>query len=292
MNKTFSLPPRKWYTLEQAVKRIAKLTGEDVEIADLLHYWHIGKLNLSVYFVNYPKITQIGDIKFFNKNLLALHIFKDSEEDYSLEDIFSQRQEPRLDQSNSFVKIKIINHKKTNFSDYISGFMSLHCSIDTETNQGLNELINKGILLNCQNYLISPEEITDRRTIILFSLIFGKDIYLPLDNLCVLDYDLMTFLRGETQKLDLDSEFKKMGRKEDPRMQEILRLGRINFKAYPFASANKLAKEIRAFLIKKYNLYENQIITATRISERYIEEGIGAKGKDQDTKKPFEVISD
>lgn len=38
MNQTYKLPPRKWYTLEQAIKRIKQLTGEELEIADLIHY--------------------------------------------------------------------------------------------------------------------------------------------------------------------------------------------------------------------------------------------------------------
>ena len=32
------LPPRRWHSLEQAIKRIKQLTGEELEIADLIHY--------------------------------------------------------------------------------------------------------------------------------------------------------------------------------------------------------------------------------------------------------------
>lgn len=45
-DKKYNLPPRKWYTLEQAIKHIQKLTGEELEIADLLHYWRCNKLDL------------------------------------------------------------------------------------------------------------------------------------------------------------------------------------------------------------------------------------------------------
>ncbi|HDL5764566.1 TPA: hypothetical protein PXF06_002677, partial [Mannheimia haemolytica] len=45
----YKLPARKWYTLEQATKRIKQLTGEDIEIEDLLHYWYLRKLELSIY---------------------------------------------------------------------------------------------------------------------------------------------------------------------------------------------------------------------------------------------------
>lgn len=46
----YTIPPREWYTLEQAIKRIYKLTGEELDISDLHHYWLIGKLNLRMPF--------------------------------------------------------------------------------------------------------------------------------------------------------------------------------------------------------------------------------------------------
>lgn len=291
----YSLPPRKWYTLEQAAKRIAKLTGEEIEVVDLLHYWSIGKINLSVYFVNHPAMVQIGDIQIYNKDLLALHIYKDSEEDYFLEDIFSQRQKPKTEFSNEFIKFRIVFSEKIEFSDYISGFMILPCSIDTKTNADLNEAINKGVLLNTHNYLISPTEITHRRTLILFSAITEEDVYLPLNNLVILDYDLMEFLGNETKKInvyDVELEIANFGRKKDPRLQEILILGRKTFEKFPFATANKIAREVREFLVKKYSLKSNKIITANRIVEYYKANNIGAEGKAKNTKKPIQVITD
>ncbi|MDP8078393.1 hypothetical protein [Phocoenobacter skyensis] len=47
--KQFKLPPRKWYTLEQACKRIYKLTGEEVTTDDLIHYWLTNKLGIGIY---------------------------------------------------------------------------------------------------------------------------------------------------------------------------------------------------------------------------------------------------
>ncbi|MCT8666171.1 hypothetical protein KZ392_11105, partial [Glaesserella parasuis] len=44
----YTLPPREWYSLEQAVKRIQQLTGETIEIEELIHYWLIGKLNIAI----------------------------------------------------------------------------------------------------------------------------------------------------------------------------------------------------------------------------------------------------
>ncbi|MCT8565804.1 hypothetical protein Q7471_03580 [Glaesserella parasuis] len=50
MNQTYKIPPRKWYTLEQAIKRIKQLTGEEYEINDLLHFSNLGYIELSVLF--------------------------------------------------------------------------------------------------------------------------------------------------------------------------------------------------------------------------------------------------
>ncbi len=57
-NQQFKLPPREWYTLEQAVKRIKELTNQDVTIDDLIHYWHNEQLNFVIYinFLNTLKI--------------------------------------------------------------------------------------------------------------------------------------------------------------------------------------------------------------------------------------------
>ncbi|QLD32988.1 hypothetical protein [Mannheimia varigena] len=43
------LPPMKWYTLEQAARKISKLTNEYIDVAELLHYAFINKLELCVY---------------------------------------------------------------------------------------------------------------------------------------------------------------------------------------------------------------------------------------------------
>lgn len=44
----YQLPPREWYSLEQAVKHIQQLTGETFEVGDLIHFWLLGKLNIAI----------------------------------------------------------------------------------------------------------------------------------------------------------------------------------------------------------------------------------------------------
>lgn len=59
----YQLPPRKWYTLQQTVKRIQQLTGEELEISDLLHYWVTGRINIAtnIYFSSSCTINSLSD---------------------------------------------------------------------------------------------------------------------------------------------------------------------------------------------------------------------------------------
>lgn len=287
----YNLPARKWYTLEQATKRIAKLTGEDIDVADLLHYWSVGTLNLSAYVVNYPAVIQIGDIKFFDKSLIDFHLIKDCEEDYFLEDIFSCRQSLQTTYSNDFVTGEITSYPKSDFRDYISGFMIMPCAGGIKTNAEQQEIMEKGICLNGRNYLISPAEISDRRTIILFSAMTEYDLFLPISNLVVMHYDLLRFLSGKTERINVEIEVAKFGRKQDKHLEEIIELGRNTFIKYPYATANKIAKEVRLFMMNKYNLPDHSIIKSNRILEYYKAHNIGAEGKEKNTKKPITVVT-
>ena len=49
MAKKQTLPHRKWYSLQQAADKLTREFGEPVTIDDLLHYYQIGLLELSVY---------------------------------------------------------------------------------------------------------------------------------------------------------------------------------------------------------------------------------------------------
>lgn len=44
----YKIPPRRWYNLEQAKKRIYQLTGEEITTADLIHHWKNHKLDLKI----------------------------------------------------------------------------------------------------------------------------------------------------------------------------------------------------------------------------------------------------
>lgn len=170
--------------------------------------------------------------------------------------------------------------------------MSLSCVIDTNTNAGLNSAINQGVLLNTHLHLISPFEITNRRTIILFSVTTEEELFLPLNNLFILDYDLMAFLDNKMQKIDAEFEIAQLGRKTDKHLNEIIALGKKTFEKFPFATANKIAKEVREFIKEKYNIPDHSIIKSNRILEYYKAHNIGAEGKARNTKKPIQVITD
>lgn len=59
-DKEYKIPTREWYTLKQAIKRIKQLTGEDLEIEDLVHYWLVGKINFAVN-VSFSSLSSIRD---------------------------------------------------------------------------------------------------------------------------------------------------------------------------------------------------------------------------------------
>lgn len=89
-NQTFKLPPRKWYTLEQAIKRIKQLTGEELEIEDLIHYWKIKKLELCTYCLMTPEKIKIGGTTLRNTGF-SLYVYSDyimkHDFKYKIEDI-------------------------------------------------------------------------------------------------------------------------------------------------------------------------------------------------------------
>lgn len=60
---TYEIPNREWYSLEQAIKRVYKLTGEEISIEDLIHYWGVGKLEIKTSIVITPDILIIGGVK-------------------------------------------------------------------------------------------------------------------------------------------------------------------------------------------------------------------------------------
>ena len=83
-----TLPPRKWYSLQQAADKLTREFGELVTIDDLLHYYQIGLLELSVYIATSQETIKIGKHIFstfenidgkktFPRNILDFHLLSE-----------------------------------------------------------------------------------------------------------------------------------------------------------------------------------------------------------------------
>ncbi|HDR1520465.1 TPA: hypothetical protein QB484_001294, partial [Pasteurella multocida] len=69
MKEKIKLPPRKWYSLEQAAKKITQETGEHITERDLIYYANQGLFELSVY-INFRKIDDFTyNLELKNSNL-------------------------------------------------------------------------------------------------------------------------------------------------------------------------------------------------------------------------------
>ncbi|MDH2997861.1 hypothetical protein A1D22_00735 [Pasteurellaceae bacterium LFhippo2] len=214
--KKYSLPARKWYTLEQAVKRINKLTGEEIEVADLLHYYSIGVLNLSVYFVSYPARLALGNIEFTKRDLCKINIFNYDGNEYEIEDLFRISNQPRTTFNTGFSAGRILYDRKDKHI-FISGFLNLYLTAWNNP-RDIFEAINKGLFLNGINYLLPPKQLRDKNIVIYFSPEgIEESVYLPIEDLIILDDDLNDFLQGNIKRLDIPELIAKAGRPQDER---------------------------------------------------------------------------
>lgn len=76
-NTKYRLPEREWYSLEGAIKEIKKKTGEELEIIDLLHFWNMGKLDLSVKIHISPFFIEIAKNSYRKKDIMHFDVFDD-----------------------------------------------------------------------------------------------------------------------------------------------------------------------------------------------------------------------
>ena len=222
-DKKYSLPPRKWYTLEQAIKHIQKLTGEELEIADLLHFWYIGRLELSVYMSkNGNDDFQIGKHKFtkgeytiIEKPTLTINTNGEIEleenadkSEFEIKHIFS----------------KLSFDEFTTYRGLISIYSSIWNSIDIE-----EEIIEKGICLNFANQLFSAKhpETNSRMRFYLKVNDFkvGRNSYLEPKDLFILSEHLNDFISGKGG--DEIKIMEEIGNKKEP--SQTIKENQINF---------------------------------------------------------------
>ena len=149
------LPPRRWHSLEQAIKRIKQLTGEELEIADLIHYAAVEKLLLSVYFIYYPARIAIGNLEIIDRSLFNQQLLFNNEKNFEIDYIFSISDKPKTFFQNEFVKKTLTPLEDFSYHDFwISGLMNLYSGIG-HAPQDINEVLEKGVRLSNENIFVS-----------------------------------------------------------------------------------------------------------------------------------------
>lgn len=206
----YKLPARKWYTLEQATKRIKQLTGEDIEIEDLLHYWQIGKLLIStnVEYSSKDLTINIGNITLQYISPIFLQFNPNEEEYIDIDDDYCSikfnLEEKDIQQENiEDPFLDLISEKY----DKIEGFLSIPCKI-SEAKKGdlnINKILKSGLDLNDFNEFLKPpikyNENSGLLCIINPHKFEKKDnLTISIDNLYILEKDLIPFLNGEIEK--------------------------------------------------------------------------------------------
>lgn len=252
---TYSLPPRKWYTLEQAAKRIAKLTGEEIEVADLIHYWYLGKIEIFTHIVKNSRYLKIGSYD--------IDLKKDV-------DFFEDRENLKS------VRIEKIFCKES--KDFINGFFSIIFPVFNYSTIEKEVLNKNGISLNFLVYLASPKQKKAKR--LFFSIRFNdfdfaKNSIVNFDDLYILNDAINDFLLPKkSQEIEKMRKYAqnllKMGRPEHSLKSLILEIARETFKYNPQASPHKLATAIFNYVEKHY--FEEYGTIDLRTISNYIKE--------------------
>lgn len=213
------LPPRKWYSLEQAAEKLTRDTGEHVAVDDLLHYYLIDLLELSIYIDTTSKVFRIADMVFTDLSLnddkkilpisyLDFHLFGNLNKNITIPYVFSITQGVDTIYQKENLRITISGcDEKFESVLYISGFMNMWDSIGDKPKslEKIKELKEKGICLNGFSFLISPYNNEDLRAVIQIGVNdkCKEDIFITLDNIYILDSDLNAFLHGKKREKNI-----------------------------------------------------------------------------------------
>lgn len=214
-NQIFKLPPRKWYTLEQAIKRIKQLTGEELEIVDLIHYWLSNKLELCVNIFYNPLTLSVGSLNIDTKDLIFLNVTSLDNETFHYEfdnlltitDLIKEHEDLETRKLFSESSLEVLKKIDSSFLDYeerqkviIMGILSIY-PIEKIFNE--KEIAENGFsFLDIKNFVTPTVKNKERLLIDMF--VFNpekpeEEQILPLDDFIVLDVDLMNFLQEKTE---------------------------------------------------------------------------------------------
>lgn len=288
-NKKYRLPEREWYSLNQAVKYIQYKTNFPIDINDLWHYFYIGKLEACICINVNNDFIQIGDFKIERKNAHFIEnptLFIDGD-DVS---VLGDEDETEININDVFDKQYWGDNK------VYRGFLTVLPNINNYAFIE-NVLVKRGLQLSFCNQLTIPR-VKGYKEVKLFYLQFEKTEefnawkeYLSPDEVYILHESLENFLNGNTEEFERVNKALKrgIGRPKTKTNDVLLELGRINARYYPTASANKLAKAVRKYLIST-GIKENEIITDVEILRKFKQNGIGASKKKIENKLEIPTI--
>lgn len=241
-NQIFKLPPRKWYTLEQAIKRIKQLTGEELEITDLIHYWKIRKLEICTYCLMTPVEITIGNT-ILNNNGFSLGIYydhrKENEFKYKIKDVleFVKLDERGNEYNYESTEYNHITNIEEHYNPayYITeravtedeihgeGVFYIHGLLSVIPQYGINIIKEVSFDSNIIQFATPKNDENDYR-IGLEIINFDDEIHLDKNQLYILNDDLEDFINNKANPLELEKyKYPKISTKTLNAQAEFLR---------------------------------------------------------------------
>ncbi|MDP0383984.1 hypothetical protein Q7Y45_08905 [Glaesserella parasuis] len=259
MNQDYKLPPRKWYTLEQAIKRIKQLTGEELEIADLIHYWKIRKLEICTYCLMTPVKITIGNT-ILNNNGFSLFIYydhrKENEFKYKIKDVLEF---VKLDERGNEYNYETTEYNHiTNIEEHYNpayyiteravtedemhgeGVFYIHGLLSVIPQNGINIIKEVSFDSNIIQFVTPKNNENDYR-IGLEIVNFDDEIYLDKNQLYILNDDLEDFINNKANP-PIPEQYKHPPTKTLNAQAEFIRNLLIMF--YDETTANNIRKEL------------------------------------------------
>ncbi len=278
MSKTeYKLPPRKWYTLEQAVNRVQQLTGEKLEMVDLIQYWKSQKIEICIYvelspiyilisgkqpseikLSSYLIYSEDGNIPYKSDVCEIANLYQDEISD----SIYFYGEKENKSNITSDYKFDFqfrdekktlsyyISEEGTGSYHYINGFFSLVYSDDIFFEYEFR-LIKEGAIEFGNNSIMFSTPYKEGSSRIIIDLLNMGSLELGFDDLYILEQDLIRFLEDNANPPQ-PLKIKKKGRPHHSIKSLILAIGEETFKYNPQQSTNKLATAIYDYIEKFY----------------------------------------
>ncbi|OOR98871.1 hypothetical protein B0187_06305 [Haemophilus paracuniculus] len=202
----YRLPNRKWYTLPQAIKQIYKLTGEQLEMDDLIHFWIYRSLRLSTFIeIQNLKIKATNENEQNSIDLMKVgNIELKNNDDFSLDILtfpfFLNNDgvnEKELFRSHCYIE-------NDSYSLDAKGFFAIFPNM--EWFYTLDENKNKNLCLADLNlFFLELREENQESSVIVFGLQLNEIFEqreLHFEQLVILHDDLIDFLNHKSEKFN------------------------------------------------------------------------------------------